>query len=70
MMCHAEWVEAGKKQVWDCRGPGVSRAVWSIGDFWFGIWPNACVGTVTGPDGKTYQNAFGLTGLKSALGLQ
>ncbi len=68
MRCRAEWVERGKRQVWDCQGPGTSRAVWSIGDHWFGIWPTNCVGTITA-DGKDSKHAFGLVSLKSRLGL-
>jgi hypothetical protein len=69
MECRATWTETGQRHEWRCRGDGGSRVVWSIGDHWFGIWPNQCVGTIVA-NNKTSKQAFGLVSLKSKLGLE
>jgi hypothetical protein len=63
MTCDIAW----EKHSWHCSGRGTLGAVWSLGDYWFGIWPGGCKGTIT-DDGKTRSNEFGLVGLKSGLG--
>ncbi len=68
MRCRSEWVERGKRQVWDCKGPGESRGDWSItSGHWFAIAPKNCRGTMF--DGTNTRNQlFGLVVLRSRLG--
>ncbi len=51
----------------DCRGSGKIWLISSIRDYWFGIWPRACVGTVNAGDGVARSNELGLVGIKSNL---
>ncbi len=70
MECHATWTENGKQRRRDCRGNGLSHVSWSLGDWWFGMWPGQCVGTEIGLDAKSTAVNFGLVGISSRLGDQ
>ncbi len=74
MKCYAEWKDQGKSNIWNCQGTGVLGAVWSVGDWWFGMYPFpgsqlGCKGTITAGDGKARSNMFGMVGIKSRLGV-
>jgi hypothetical protein len=66
MACRATWEEGNPRQrhEWRCEGPGTDRVIWSLGDFWFGIWPGNCRGQIVTP-GKTENINFGLVRLSA-----